>query len=94
METISFTDFMNQVIEDLKKEERYGTAYIYGYALRAFCLFAEPVYILIQDTSLGYYLCPGIAQTIIKRQYIYIYLLVPFTQSQYQQKENTQVVTT
>ena len=41
METISFTDFMNQVIEDLKKEERYGTAYIYGYALRAFCQFAE-----------------------------------------------------
>lgn len=41
METISFTDFMNQVIEDLKKEERYGTAYIYGYALRAFCLFAQ-----------------------------------------------------
>ena len=39
METISFTDFMNQVIEDLKKEERYGTAYIYGYALRAFCQF-------------------------------------------------------
>lgn len=41
METSSFTDFMNQVIDDLKKEERYGTAYIYGYALRAFSLFAE-----------------------------------------------------
>ena len=39
METTSFADFMNQVIEDLKKEERYGTAYIYGYALRAFCQF-------------------------------------------------------
>ena len=39
METTSFADFMNQVIEDLKKEERYGTAYIYRYALRAFCQF-------------------------------------------------------
>lgn len=41
METRSFTDFMNQVIEDLKKEERYGTAHIYGYALRAFCQYVE-----------------------------------------------------
>ena len=41
METTSFTDYMNRVIEDLKKEERYGTAYIYVYALRAFCLFEK-----------------------------------------------------
>ena len=41
METTSFTDFMNQVIEDLKKEGRYGTAYIYRYALKVFCQFVE-----------------------------------------------------
>ena len=39
MRTSSFTDYMNRVIEDLRKEERYGTAYIYGYALKAFSLF-------------------------------------------------------
>ena len=36
METnISFSDYMSQVINVLKQEERYGTAYIYEYALRA-----------------------------------------------------------
>ena len=30
METdISFSDYMSQVIDDLKQEERYGRAYIY-----------------------------------------------------------------
>lgn len=36
METISFSDYMMQVIDDLKKEERFGTARIYWYALQAF----------------------------------------------------------
>lgn len=36
METKSFTDYMSKVIENLKKEERYGTAYIYSYAFKAF----------------------------------------------------------
>ena len=36
MGTSNFTDYMNQVVKGLLKEERYGTAYIYGYALKAF----------------------------------------------------------
>lgn len=36
METESFTHYMSRIIEGLKSEERYGTAYIYGYALKAF----------------------------------------------------------
>lgn len=39
METISFSDYMMRVIESLKDEERYGTAYIYRYALQAFRSF-------------------------------------------------------
>lgn len=39
METINFSNYMMQVINDLKNEERYGTAYIYGYALQAFRSF-------------------------------------------------------
>ena len=41
METISFSDYMMQVIEDLKTEERFGTARIYWYALQAFRGFEE-----------------------------------------------------
>lgn len=41
METISFSDYMMQVIDDLKKEERFGTARIYWYALQAFRSFKE-----------------------------------------------------
>lgn len=41
METIRFSDYMMQVIEDLKAEERYGTARIYWYALQAFRSFEE-----------------------------------------------------
>lgn len=36
MKTESFTHYMSRIIEGLKSEERYGTAYIYGYALKAF----------------------------------------------------------
>lgn len=36
MKTESFTSYMNRLIAGLKKEARYGTAYIYGYALKAF----------------------------------------------------------
>lgn len=35
MEQKSFTDFMYGVIDELKQEERFSTAYIYKYALRA-----------------------------------------------------------
>lgn len=41
METISFSDYMVQVIDGLKAEERYGTARIYWYALQAFRNFEE-----------------------------------------------------
>lgn len=41
MEESSFTDYMGRVIEDLKTEERYGTAHIYEYALRAFCQYEK-----------------------------------------------------
>ena len=34
-----FSDYMNEVIHDLKSEERFGTAYIYNYALHAFQSF-------------------------------------------------------
>lgn len=39
METINFSDYMVQVIDDLKAEERFGTARIYWYALQAFRSF-------------------------------------------------------
>ena len=39
MRTESFSMYMNRIIGSLKEEERYGTAYIYGYALKAFHLF-------------------------------------------------------
>lgn len=38
MEQKSFTGFMKQVIQELEEEERFSTAYIYRYALRAFIL--------------------------------------------------------
>ena len=34
-----FSDYMHEVISNLKSEERFGTAYIYGYALHAFQSF-------------------------------------------------------
>lgn len=39
MKTESFTNYMSRVIENLKKEERYGTAYIYSYALKALRIY-------------------------------------------------------
>ncbi len=36
---LSFTDYLLGVIEDLKLEERFGTAHVYQYALRAFTEF-------------------------------------------------------
>lgn len=37
----SFTGYMLQVIEELKLEERFGTAHVYRYALRAYTDFAH-----------------------------------------------------
>lgn len=36
---LSLTDYMLEVIEDLKAEERFGTAHVYQYSLRAFTEF-------------------------------------------------------
>lgn len=40
MEIVSFTSFMNSVMERLKEEGRFSTAYIYEYALKAMTAFA------------------------------------------------------
>ena len=39
MKQKSLTGFMNEVIEDLCQQERFATAHIYTYALRAFTEF-------------------------------------------------------